>query len=137
VLVAGGADSGGTWALAQLYDPPFFAQVQQPINPDGSSVFNVNRGVVPVKFKLIQDGLATCQLLPATISLVRTAGAVTGSVDESIYLQASDSGSNFRIDSGNCQYVYNLNTQSLGVGTYVVSISIGGIAVGSGTFGLK
>src|SRR5439155_277076 len=30
--------------------PAYAAQVQQPINSDGSSVFNVKRGVVPVKF---------------------------------------------------------------------------------------
>ena len=35
------------------------------------------------------------------------------------------------------QYVYNLGISSLGTGTYTVSISIGRIVVGSGTFGLK
>jgi hypothetical protein len=116
---------------------PFTAQVQQPINADGTSVFSVNRGVVPVKFTLTQDGAPTCALPPATISLTRTAGAALGSVDESTYLLASDSGSNFRIDSTACQYVYNLGVSSLGAGTYKVNISIGGIVVGSGTFGLK
>jgi hypothetical protein len=115
----------------------YVAQVQQPINPNGSSIFNVKRGVVPIKFTLTLGGVTTCQLPPATISLIRTAGAVTGSIDESTYLLASDSGSNFRIDTSNCQYIYNLATSSLGAGKYVVSISIGGNVVGSGAFGLQ
>jgi hypothetical protein len=51
----------------------YAAQVQQPINADGTSVFNVRRGVVPVKFTLTQGGVATCALPPATIAVTRTA----------------------------------------------------------------
>src|SRR5439155_2846860 len=111
------------------------AKVQQPINADVSSVFSLKRGVVPVLFTLPSNRVATCQLPPATISVTRTAGAVTGPIDESTYLLASDKGSNFRIS--NCQYVYNLAASSLGTGTYKVNISIGGTIVGGGTFALK
>jgi hypothetical protein len=114
---------------------PYGAQVQQPINPDGSSVFNVKRGVVPVKFTLTLGGVATCDLPPATIAVTRTAGGTTGQIDESVYSGAADSGSNFRIDS--CQYVYNLSASALGVGTYRVDILIDGQVVGSATFQLK
>jgi hypothetical protein len=111
------------------------AQVKQPINPDGSSVFSVKRGVVPVTFTLTSNGVATCQLPRATISLTRTAGTAVGSIDEGTYLLASDGGSNFRIRD--CQYGYNLATKSLGAGTYTVNILIGGSIVGNGTFSLK
>ena len=47
----------------------------------------------------------------------------------------ADTGSNFRTDS--CQYVYNLSASALGIGTYRVEIKIGGIVVGSTSFGLK
>ena len=113
------------------------AQVQQPINADGTSVFNARRGVIPVAFKLTSDGVATCQLPSATISVFRTSGGVVGSIDESVYLLKSDSGSNFRIDSTKCQYVYNLGASSLGAGTYQVNVSIGGSVAGSATFALK
>jgi len=46
--------------------------IQQPINTDGSSVFSGSKGVIPVKFKLYLNGVPTCQMPPATISLVRT-----------------------------------------------------------------
>ena len=113
------------------------AQVQQPINADGTSVFNAKRGVVPVAFTLTSGGATTCQLPSATISVFRTAGGVVGSVDESTYLTKADTGPNFRIDSTNCQYVYNLAASSLGPGTYLVNISIGGSLAGSATFALK
>jgi hypothetical protein len=115
--------------------PTFVAQVQQPINADGTSVFNVRRGVVPVKFTLTQGGVATCTLPPATIALTRTAGGTTGSIDECVYSGSADTGSNFRIDS--CQYIYNLSSSALGVGTYRVDIMINGQVVGSVSFQLK
>ena len=73
----------------------------------------------------------------ASISIFRTAGGTVGSIDESVYLQKSDSGSNFRIDSTKCQYSYNLAASSLGAGTYKVYISIGGSVAGSATLALK
>ena len=115
--------------------PAYAAQVQQPINPDGSSVFNVRRGVVPVKFTLTQGGVATCALPPATIAVTRTIGGSTGEIDESVYTGSADNGSNFRIDS--CQYIYNLSASVLGVGTYRVDIKISGQVVGSAIFQLR
>jgi Concanavalin A-like lectin/glucanases superfamily len=113
----------------------YAAQIQQPINSDGSSVFNVRRGVVPVKFTLTQDGTPTCALPPATIAVTRTAGGTTGAIDESIYTGSADTGSNFRING--CQYIYNLTASALGVGTYRVDIKINGQVVGSAVFQLK
>jgi sugar lactone lactonase YvrE len=111
------------------------AQVQQPINANGTSVFSVRRGVIPVKFTLTDDGSSTCTLPPATIAVTRTSGGTTGAVNESVYSGSADNGSNFRIVS--CQYAYNLNSSALGVGTYRVDIKINGTVVGSATFQLK
>jgi hypothetical protein len=119
----------------QAVPSSYAGQVQQPINADGSSVFSVRRGVVPVKFTFTQGGVATCALPAATIAVTRTAGGTTGPIDESIYTGSADTGSNFRID--NCQYVYNLSATALGVGTYRVDILIDGQVVGSAVFQLK
>ncbi len=113
----------------------FKAQVQQPINADGTSVFSVRRGVVPVKFTLTQDGAATCALPAATIALTRTSGGTTGAIDESVYSGSADTGSNFRISS--CQYLYNLSASALGIGTYRADIKINGTVVGNAIFQLK
>jgi hypothetical protein len=127
----------GPWYVAIQPAPriSYVTEIQQPINSDGTSVFNVRRGVVPVKFTLTQGGVATCELPPATIAVSRTGGGVIGEVNESLYSGNADSGSNFRID--NCQYVYNLNSRALGVGIYRVDISINGQVVGSATLELR
>ena len=118
-----------------IQGPAYSAQIQQPINVDGTSVFNMRRGVVPVKFTLTQGGVATCALPPATIAVTRTAGGTTGPIDESIYTGSADTGSNFRIDS--CQYIYNLSASALGSGTYRVDIKIDNQVVGSAVFALR
>ena len=118
-----------------LFSAPNVATVQPPIEADGSSVFKAKRGVVPVKFRLAIGGVATCQLPPATISVVRKSGFAGTAVNEGIYTSSSDAGSYFRISS--CQYQYNLSTDSFGAGTYVVNISVGGNVAGGATFGLK
>lgn len=115
--------------------PLTIAQVQQPINSDGSSVFNAKRGVVPIKFNLVQDGVSTCNLPPATLTLDRLFGGAPGSVDESTYSMAADSGNNFR--ASGCQYIYNLAAAAVGPGQYKVGIVIGSEVVGIAYFELK
>jgi len=107
--------------------PAYNAQIQPPIN--------ANRGVIPVKFRLTQDGSPTCALPAATIALTRTAGGNIGPINESVYVMSADNGSNFRIDD--CQYIYNLSSSALGTGTYRVDITINGATVGSASFKLK
>ncbi len=113
----------------------FNALVQPPIKSDGSSVFSGSRGVVPVKFTLTSNGVATCQLPPATISVTRTISGAAAAVDTSIYVEPADNASSFRISG--CQYVYNLGASSLGAGTYRVDITINGSVAGSGVFCLR
>jgi hypothetical protein len=136
--IANGNGGDGTDIGAfEVQGPPsqYAASIQQPINADGTSVFNARRGVVPVKFNLTLGGVATCTVPPATIAITRTAGGVIGPIDESNYTGSADNGSNFRI--ANCQYAYNLSTGALGVGTYRVDAIINGQVVGSATFGLR
>ena len=127
--------AAGSAGLCKTPTPSCNAQVQPPINPDASSIFNVRRGVVPVKFSLTCDGIPACDLSPAIITVTRTAGGAQGVINESVYTMAADTGSNFRI--AGCQYTYNLNSSALGVGTYRVDILINGQVVGSATFQLK
>ena len=98
-------------------------------------MFNVRRGVVPVKFTLTADGAPTCDLPPAVIAVYRTNTGGNQQIDEAIYSGPADTGSNFRIDS--CQYIYNLSANALGAGSYRVDIVIGAQVVGSASFALR
>lgn len=113
----------------------FAAQVQPPVNADGSSTFNAKRGVVPLKFTLSEDGSPTCDLPPATLRLTRTGGTSPGPIDESVYSSPADSGSDFRV--ADCEYHYNLNAKALGAGSYLAEILIDGSVVGEASFELK
>jgi hypothetical protein len=67
----------------------------------------------------------TCELPPATVKIVKTAGAASGPVNEPVSIQPSDDDLTFR--TLDCKYVYNLATRSLsGTGSYLVSAVIGG-----------
>jgi hypothetical protein len=115
--------------------PTLVAQVQPPINADGSSTFTARRGVVPVKFALTSNGAPTCDLPSASIVVTRTGGQIIGVVNESVYAGAADSGTSFRI--ADCQYVYNLDARALGRGTYRVDVAIAGTVAGDAAFELK
>lgn len=133
-VVCGSVTSLSPFALLET---SYSATVQQPINTDGSSIFNASRGVVPVKFTLAFNDAPSCNLPTATIKVTRIASGKLGLVDESIYSGTADKGSNFRIDQTACQYVYNFPVSSLGNGTYRVDISIGGTVVGYAVFALR
>lgn len=122
-----GEINGSSHAFLLTPVNPYAAFVQQPINPDGSSVFSAKKGVVSIRFSLTEANAATCALPPATISITRTAGGTLGTVVEG----------DFGIDSSKCRYYYNLNPSTVGAGTYRVDISINGLVSGSAQFALK
>lgn len=129
------AASNSVSILLQSNPVNYSAQIQPPIASDGSSVFKANRGVVPVKFTLELNGVSTCNLPAATISLIEISGTSPGPVNQDEYEVASDNGTSFRVSD--CQYVYNLGASNLGPGRYKVQITISGLVAGSGIFGLQ
>jgi hypothetical protein len=137
VLIAGGAyEHIFNTALLFVAGTTYKAVVGPPINADGTSSFKVSRGVIPLRFSLTENDVATCAMPPAVISLTRTSGGNAGSVNEADYSMAADAGSNFRIDSAACKYIYNLS-RSIGVGVYRADISINGAVIGNAVFALK
>jgi hypothetical protein len=120
-----------------IFESAYSAAIQPPVASNGSSVFNANRGVVPVKFTLMLDSVPSCNLPPATIGVFRTSGGSSGPINASDFIMPADTGTNFRVDTTSCQYVYNLATGSLGPGTYLVQITVSNVVVGSATFGLQ
>lgn len=120
-----------------LQGSPYTALVEAPIEPDGNSVFSDRRFNLPVKFTLLENGVPTCTLPPATISVTRTQGKVTGTLSEAVYATQADTGSNFRIDRSVCQYIYNLALSKMGVGTYRVDVNIDGSSVGDAVLTLR
>jgi len=120
-----------------LQGKPYHAIVESPIDADGSSVFPARRHRLPLKFSLTENGVATCTMPSASVAVTRTAGRNIGPLSERAFIAPGDRGTSFRIDRGTCQYVYILNAQSMGTGTYRVDIDISGAAVGDAVFSLR
>jgi probable HAF family extracellular repeat protein len=121
---------------AYLLTPIYRAFVQPPISGDGSSVFAAKRGTIPIKFRLTEYGVSTCTLLPATIAISRAVPGGLAAVSDAVYAKSSNTDSNFKMDPGACQYVYNVSSSALGPGTYRVDISVEGIMIGHAVFAL-
>ena len=90
-----------------------------------------------MKFTLSTGGVATCDLPPAMIAVYQLGGTVAAAINQDVFTSPSDTGSQFRIDQNDCQYVYNLGVNTFGAGSYRVDIMIDGSTVGSATFGLR
>lgn len=115
----------------------YAATVQPPINPDGTSAFTAAQLILPVRFALTRYGQATCDLPQATISVSRTAGERVGTLSPWSYATLTDPGPFFRINRHACEETYDLAAWRLGPGSYQVSITMDGSAVGQATFALQ
>jgi len=101
-------------------DGTFFLQ---PINPDGSSVFK--RGsTIPVKFKL-QGPSAGIANLGAHLSVAKVSNGVTGTYVEADSTAVCDAGDTFRYDPTAKQYIFNLSTKPMSVGTWSLRVDLG------------
>ncbi|MFX0106130.1 MAG: LamG-like jellyroll fold domain-containing protein [Candidatus Hodarchaeota archaeon] len=100
-----------------------FGGILQPINPDGSSVFK-QKSTIPVKFQLFNDLDLPIGTAHATIEVVKISDGVSGDFEEPVSTSAADNGNIFRYDVLEQQYIFNLGTKQLEVGTYTIKISL-------------
>ena len=100
-----------------------FGGIEQPINTDGSSSFKLGR-TLPVKFDLTD--VATGQpagTAIATLEVAKVSDSVLGSYDEAVSTSMADDGNQFRY-AGDGNYIFNLSTSPLSVGTYRLRINL-------------
>lgn len=98
-----------------------FSGILQPINTDGSSLFKQG-STIPVKFSLTDAGNKYISTATAKLYYSKISDNVLGSVLEAISTSSATTGNLFRYDSTSNQYIYNLNTKGLTVGTYNLTI---------------
>ncbi len=104
---------------------PYVAHVQRSTGSAGLGVFSAAEKTIPIRFALTRDGVSTCSLPPAVISVTKLSG-------DNPFVAPSDHRSSFRINE--CKYVYDLPTKSLAPGTYLVQIIVHGLPVGNAAF---
>ncbi|MFN3647934.1 MAG: HYR domain-containing protein [Armatimonadota bacterium] len=94
--------------------------VLQPINGPGSPVSVFKQGsTIPVKFQIPGITNAVAKLYVARV------GDTLSGEEEAVSTAAADSGNQFRYDSTNSQYIFNLSTKSLQAGLYRLRIDLG------------
>lgn len=112
-----------------------FSGFLAPIKPDGAGVYKQGR-TLPVKFNLFDDNGQFISSAIAQLFVSKIENNVVGTDEIPLSVSAADTGNLFRYDATNNQYIYNLSTNSLSIGTwqikvilndgrsYIVSISI-------------
>jgi dienelactone hydrolase len=99
-----------------------FGGLQQPINPDGSSIFKLG-STVPVKFTLTDAALATVGSAVGHLTLAKISNNVEGSFVEAVSTSNATTGTLFRL-AGDGQYMFNLSTKGLSTGTWSLKVSL-------------
>ncbi|MDQ1651429.1 MAG: hypothetical protein QOI35_629 [Cryptosporangiaceae bacterium] len=99
-----------------------YGGLQQPVNPDGSSIFKLG-SAVPLKFKLTDFGAQPISGAVARLSLAKISGAVEGTYMEAEAKGSSSTGNVFSQD-GDGQYHYNLDSKALSTGTWSVKVTL-------------
>ena len=96
-----------------------FGGFQQPINPDGSSIFKRKR-TIPVKIVLTDCNGQLVSTATVTIAVYKLSNSVQGTEFEQNFEPPgnANTGNLFRYDDSEGQYIFNLSTKNLSKGTY-------------------
>jgi len=98
-----------------------FGSFLQPIKLDGLGVYNQGR-TLPVKFKLQDaDGMFISNVV-ANLFLTKIADSIISAEDAALSTSKADTGNQFRYDAASNQYIFNLATNSLSLGTWQLKI---------------
>lgn len=100
VSLALGQTTTGTWELYPPQSKVYEASVQQPINPDGTSTWPANKGVVPVQFKLSQGyGPVVFESIQSSGSYSSLTFSPSNSID---FSQITNLTAEYAFTTGNC-----------------------------------
>lgn len=96
----------------------------QPVDPDGKSVFKW-KSTVPVKFQLTDYNGNYISTAKAYMKTAKITDQVTGDDIEAVSTSTATEGNLFRYDATSNQYIFNLATKPLSVGTYLLKAELG------------
>lgn len=110
--------------VTSTYDVVYgFGGVLQPINSDNTSIFKLGR-TIPVKFQLTDGIGAYISTADASISYSYISTDVSGEEVESDSTILATFGNQFRYDSSENQYIFNLSTKGFNIGSYKLKINL-------------
>jgi len=101
--------------------PNVFIGFLEPINNAGDSVFKL-KSTVPVKFQLKDSQGNYVSTAVASIKIAKLSNQVWGDDSEPVSTSAATTGNLFRYDATSCQYIFNLSTKGLSMGSWRISV---------------
>jgi hypothetical protein len=112
----------------RFWAEPKFIGFLKPINNDGSSIFKLG-STVPAKFQLLNADGSYVSDATATLSIAKVEDQVVGTYEEAASTAAPDRGNTFRYDPDANQYIFNLGTKNLSLGTWNLQVTVNGEAM--------
>lgn len=133
---SGDANFNGSNDSATLGISYLFVGFQQPINPEGNSVFGNGR-VIPIKIRLADaNGQTVVDAAPTVwINQYSTATGLGEVIEPASSVSSADMGNVMRYSAADDHYIYNWDLSNLGNGTYAVVVDPGdSAACGQGPY---
>jgi hypothetical protein len=98
-----------------------FSGFLPPVNNDGSGVYK-SGSTIPVKFNLKDSSGGFVSTAAATLSYAKLTNNKPGNHVAAVSTSNATTGNAFRCDSN--QYIFNMNTKGLSVGSYLLTVSL-------------
>ncbi len=125
VTCSGGSDVAGNSAdsVSVSYKVVYTtSSILQPLNADGSSKVKLG-STVPVKIKL-EGAAAGFSGAVINVGNSKVTSTVTGEVLETFEVVTPHTGTQMRYDATSDQYIFNLSTKNLTVGTWQITLTL-------------
>ncbi len=100
-----------------------FGGISPPVNADGSSIFKFG-STIPVKFQLTDAAGNFVTNAVAKLYLIKINDGVSGTDIEAASTSAATTGNLFRYNLTDNQYIFNLATKPLSIGTWQIKIEL-------------
>ncbi len=98
-----------------------FLGFQPPVKPDGSGIYKLGR-TLPVKFQLTDANNQYISTATAQLYVAKISDGIVGNDEIPFSTSNADTGNIFRYDAINNQYIYNLSTDFLSVGSWQLKV---------------
>lgn len=98
-----------------------YSGIKRPVKPDGSSVFKLG-STIPVKFQLEDISGNYVSNAIANLCVEKIGNGVEGTDIEAKSTSSATTGNLFRYDIADNQYIFNLSTKNLSIGTWKLKI---------------
>lgn len=100
-----------------------FSGYLPPIKTDGTGIYKLGR-TLPAKFQLQDANSQYISTAVAQLYVAKISNGIVGTDEIPLSTSNADTGNIFRYDSTNNQYIYNLSTDTLSVGSWQLKVII-------------